>query len=94
MPTMKKLSLVLSALVLAVLLALPAAAQATLAYVRNPLHPTVFVANDDGSGARKIEGGETPHVSPDGNWVAYLHQGANNAQELKLAPAAGGPCGR
>jgi Tol biopolymer transport system component len=91
MPTMKKLSLVLAALVLTVLLAVPAAAQATLAYVRNPLHPTVFVAGDDGSGAKKLDSGEAPHVSPDGNWVAYLHQGAKNAQELKLAPAAGGP---
>jgi Tol biopolymer transport system component len=90
MPTKKKLPLVLSALVLAALLAVPAAAQATLAYVRNPFHPTVFVANDDGSGAKELEAGETPHVSPDGNWVAYLHQGAKNAQELKLAPAAGG----
>jgi hypothetical protein len=90
MPTMRKLSLVLSALVLAVLLALPAAAQATLTYIRNPLHPTVFTASDDGSGAKKIEAGETPRVSPDGRWVAYLHQGAKNAQELKVAPAAGG----
>jgi Tol biopolymer transport system component len=91
MPTEKKLPLLLSALLLAVLLAVPAAAQATLTYVRNPLHPTVFVAADDGSGARKIEAGELPRVSPDGNWVAYLHQDAKNAQELKLAPVAGGP---
>jgi hypothetical protein len=91
MPTQKKLPLVLSALALAVLLAVPAAAQATLAYVRNPLHPAVYVAGDDGSGARKLDRGETPHVSPDGNWVAYLHQGPKDAQELKLAPAAGGP---
>ena len=91
MPTKKKLPLLLSAFVLAALLAVPAAAQATLAYVRNPFHPTVFVANDDGSGAKKIEAGELPKVSPDGNWVAYLHQGAKNEQELKLAPAAGGP---
>jgi Tol biopolymer transport system component len=90
MLTLKKLPLLLSALVLAALLALPAAAQATLTYVRNPFHPTVFVAMDDGSGAKKIEAGELPKVSPDGNWVAYLHQGAKNAQELKLAPAAGG----
>jgi hypothetical protein len=90
MPTKKKLPLLLSALVLVVLLVLPAAAQATLAYVRNPLHPAVYVANDDGSGAKKLDGGEAPHVSPDGNWVAYLHQGPKNAQELKLAPAAGG----
>ncbi|HEU4705687.1 MAG TPA: hypothetical protein VFS64_00690 [Solirubrobacterales bacterium] len=86
----RKLSLVLSAFVLAALLAVPAAAQATLAYVRNPFHPTVFVANDDGSGAKRVDSGETPHVSPDGSTVAYLHQGAKNAQELKLAPAAGG----
>jgi dipeptidyl aminopeptidase/acylaminoacyl peptidase len=91
MPTRKQLPLVLSALVLVALLALPAAAQATLTYVRNPFHPTVFVANDDGSGAKKIEAGELPRVSPDGNWVAYLHTGAKNAQELKVAPVAGGP---
>jgi hypothetical protein len=91
MPTTKKLSPLLSPLVLAVLLALPAAAQATLTYVRSPLHPTVFVAGDDGSGAKKIEAGELPRVSPDGNWVAYLHTGAKNAQELKVAPVAGGP---
>jgi Tol biopolymer transport system component len=91
MPTFKKLPLVLSALVLAALLAAPAAAQATLTYIRNPLHPTVFVANDDGSGAKKIEAGELPRVSPDGNWVAYLHMGAKNAEELKVAPTVGGP---
>lgn len=91
MPTLKKLPLLLSALVLAALLVAPAAAQATLTYVRNPINPTVFVANDDGSGAKKIEAGELPRVSPDGNWVAYLHQGPKNAQELKVAPVAGGP---
>src|SRR3954451_3164195 len=90
MPIDKKLPLVLSALVLASALAIPAAAQATLTYVRNPFHPTVFVANDDGSGAKKIDSGETPHVSPDGNSVAYLHIGAKNAQELKVADLATG----
>jgi Tol biopolymer transport system component len=91
MPTTKKLPLLLSALVLAALLAVPAAAQATLTYIRNPFHPTLFVADDSGSGAKKVEAGELPKVSPDGKWVAYLHQGAKNAQELKLAPVAGGP---
>lgn len=91
MPTMKKLSLVLSALVLAVLLAVPAAAQATLAYVRNPLHPAVFVAGDDGSGAKKLVAGENPHLSPDGKIVALLRQGtAGKGQpEMILAPADG-----
>jgi hypothetical protein len=91
MPTKKKLPLHLSALVLAVLLAVPTAAQATVTYVRNPLHPAVFAANDDGSGAKRIDDGETPRVSPDGAAIAYLHQGANNKQELKLALVAGGP---
>jgi dipeptidyl aminopeptidase/acylaminoacyl peptidase len=91
MPTMKKLSLVLSALVLAVLLVVPAAAQATLAYVKNPLHPTVFTANDDGSGARKLVPGENPHVSPDGKIIALLKQGSSpkSKPEMILAPADG-----
>jgi hypothetical protein len=91
MPTTKKLSLVLSALVLAVLLAIPAAAQATLAFVRNPAHPTVFVAGDDGSGAKKLLAGQNPHVSPDGKIVALLRQGASlkSKPEMVLAPADG-----
>lgn len=91
MPTMKKLSLVLSALVLGALVALPAAAQATLAYVKNPAHPTVFTAGDDGSGAKRLVPGENPHVSPDGKIVALLHQGtgAKSQPEMVLAPADG-----
>jgi Tol biopolymer transport system component len=89
MPTMKKLPLVLSALVLAALLATPAAAQATLAYVKNPLHPTVFAAADDGSGAKKLVAGSNPHVSPDGKIVALLSQGTSlkSQPEMVLAPA-------
>src|SRR3954447_10771145 len=90
MPAPKKLPLLLPALVLAVLLAFPVAAEATLAFVRDPLPPTIYAAKDDGSGAGTIAGGEMPHVSPDGNWIAYLRQGRKNAQELILAPVAGG----
>jgi Tol biopolymer transport system component len=86
-----KPQLLLSALVLAAALALPASASATLAYVKNPFQPTVFVAADDGSGARKVAAGHNPKVAPDGATVAYLHEGPSNAQELKLAPASGGP---
>lgn len=91
MPTAEKLPLLLSALLLAALLAFPVAAEATLTYVRNPFHPAVFVAGDDGTGPRKVEDGELPRVSPDGSSVAYLHMGAKGTDELKVAPAAGGP---
>ena len=91
MPTLAKPKLLLPALVIAALLALPAGAGATLSYVKNPFNSTVFVANDDGSGAKKVEAGHNPHVAPNGLSVAYLHEGAKNAQELKLAPATGGP---
>ena len=90
MPTPLKSKLLLPALVIAALLALPAGAGATLAYVKNPFSATVFVANDDGSGSRKVEAGHNPHVAPDGLSVAYLHEGSKGAQELKLAPATGG----
>jgi len=91
MPTLAKPKLLLPALVIAALLALPAGASATLSYVKNPFNATVFVANDDGSGARKVEAGHNPKVAPSGLSVAYLHEGPKNAQELKLAPATGGP---
>src|SRR5215218_4976348 len=90
MPNSPKPKLLLSTLVLAVLMALPATAGATLSYVKNPFNATVFVANDDGSGARKVETGHNPHVAPNGLSVAYLHEGPKGAQELKLAAATGG----
>lgn len=90
MPTRLKPTLLLSALALAALLAVPASASATLSYVKNPIRPTVFVANDDGSGARKVARGQVPRVAPNGLSVAYRHEGPSSAQELKLAPATGG----
>src|SRR5689334_20710476 len=91
MPTLAKLKLLLPVLVVAAMLALPAGASATLSYVKNPFNSTVFVAADDGSGARKVETGHNPHVAPNGLSVAYLHEGPKNAQELKIAPSTGGP---
>ncbi|HKA67473.1 MAG TPA: hypothetical protein VKG03_06155 [Solirubrobacterales bacterium] len=83
-------SKLLGALVAATaLLALPAAAEATLTYVKNPLHPVVYAAADNGSGAHKIGSGRSPRVSPDGQLIAYLHEGAGHAQELKLVAASG-----
>jgi Tol biopolymer transport system component len=73
-----------------VLLALPAAAQATLAYVKGTLNPAVYAADDNGSGAHRIGPGSNPHVSPDGKSVVYLHEATSHEQLLLLAQAAGG----
>jgi Tol biopolymer transport system component len=81
----------IATLAVASLLVLPAAAQATLAFVRSPLKPTVWVAADDGSAQRKIAPGSSPRVSPDGKVIALLHQGEGRRTkpELILAPADG-----
>ena len=72
------------------LLALPAAAQATLTYVKNPMKPAVFVASDNGGGAFKVGPGTNPRVSPDGAAIAYEHEDSGGRRVLKLAAAAGG----
>ena len=76
---------------LVALAAVPATAQATLAYVRKPLNPVVWVAEDNGKHAHELAPGSNPRVSPDGQLVAFLHQGkGRSAQpELMLAPADG-----
>ena len=51
MPSQPKFKWIAALAAAAALLALPAAAQATLAFTRNPLHPVVFAANDNGSDA-------------------------------------------
>jgi Tol biopolymer transport system component len=69
----------------------PASSQATLAFTRNPFSPTVFVANDNGSSARKLGAGSNPRVSPDGQAVVFYRFGkGNQPSELMLAPASGG----
>jgi Tol biopolymer transport system component len=83
-----------SLVVLAVLgscLAVPASSQATLVFTRNPFNPTVYVANDNGSGARKVGLGSNPRISPDGQTVVFYRLGkGNQPADLMVAPAAGG----
>ena len=97
MPSLPKFSL-LGALVAAIaLLALPVAAQATLVYVKNPMHPAVYAANDSGGGAFKVGPGSNPRVSPDGDVIAYQRESSGGKRTLMLAAAAGGgsrPCSR
>jgi Tol biopolymer transport system component len=90
MPSLPKFSL-LGALVAAIaLLALPVAAQATLVFVKNPMHPAVYAANDNGGGAFKVGPGSNPRVSPDGDVIAYQRESSGGKRQLMLAAAAGG----
>jgi dipeptidyl aminopeptidase/acylaminoacyl peptidase len=76
---------------LVALLAVPAIAQATLVFSRNPLNPSVWSAADDGSAPRRLAPGSNPRISPNGQIVALLHQGKGRSSrpELMLMPADG-----
>ena len=54
--------------------------EATLVYVKQPVDPTVFVANDDGSGATEVEAGEQPAGLARRRLVAYPHEGSGEAR--------------
>jgi Tol biopolymer transport system component len=87
-----KLKLIPALLVVAALLIVPAAANATLAYTTNVFHPHVSVAkNDNGKGAKRIGAGSNPKVSPDGELVAFEREPANGkGPEMKLYDVATG----
>src|SRR5689334_17031166 len=65
----------------------PAAANATLVYVKRPnsAHPQVWTARDDGSAPRKIARGTQPVISPDGKWVAWRDFPTDTVRLRKLA---------
>jgi Tol biopolymer transport system component len=76
---------------LAAWLIVPASAQATLVFSRNPLNPAVFVANDNGSSARRVGSGSNPRVSPDGQTIVFYRAGkGNQPADLMMAAATGG----
>jgi Tol biopolymer transport system component len=89
MPNLPKSKLLAALVAVTALLALPAAAQATLVFTKQPLNSTVYAANDNGSGVHKIGKGRQPDVSPDGANVAYFHEGPGHAAELSVAPVDG-----
>lgn len=92
MPPIKKcLKPLFAVSILALFLTLPAAASATMAFVRGFASQTVYVANNNGTGVVKIGPGADPHVSPDGASVAYWDMGMGEKPELKLASIQGGP---
>jgi Tol biopolymer transport system component len=83
-----RLLAVLAALVAC--LAAPATSRATLAFTRSPLNPVVFVANDDGSSARKIGSGSNPRVSPDGQTIVFYRVGKGSQPSGLMVAAATG----
>jgi Tol biopolymer transport system component len=84
MPTLPKSKLIPALAVLA-LLALPAAAQATLAYSTNIFHPHITVAQDNGKRAKRIGAGTNAKVSPNGELVAFEREPSNGkGPEMKL----------
>lgn len=66
-------------------------ARATLVFSRNPLNPSIWSAADNGSGQRLLASGSNPRISPNGQIVAFLHQGKGRSSqpELMLMPANG-----
>jgi Tol biopolymer transport system component len=91
MPTSPKLKLTVALVAVVSLLAVPAAAQATLAYTTNVFHPHVTVAQNNGKGAKRIGAGTNPKVSPDGKLVAFEREPANGkGPEMKLYDVATG----
>jgi Tol biopolymer transport system component len=93
MPAKLKSQWIVPFVAVVALLVLPAAAQATLVYTRNLMHPAVYAAADNGSGAHKVGSGRSPRVSPDGQTIVYLREkdsGKSHSSELMMAPAAGG----
>ncbi len=84
MPIVPKLKLIPALLAVAALLALPAAANATLSYTKGIQKPRVYVAEDNGKGPRQVGVGRNSHVSPDGEWVAYERESKGGASELRL----------
>jgi Tol biopolymer transport system component len=89
MPSLPKSKLIGALAAVTALLALPTAAGATLVFTKAPLNPAVYAANDDGSGVHKIAKGSQPDVSPNGELVAYYHEGPGHAAELLVAATDG-----
>src|SRR6476646_3654206 len=89
-----RLRLIGALAVVGAFLAAPASSQATLVFTRNPLSPTVFVANDNGSVARKVGSGSNPRVSPDGKTIVFYRSGKGNQPAALMVAAASGGAAR
>ncbi len=79
-----------AALIALALLFAAAPAQASIVYEKGISHRGVYIANDDGSGARRLATGTQAHLSPDGTAVIYVSGADGDNPQLNEIPAAGG----
>jgi hypothetical protein len=90
--TLKPSFKVVGALVAAILvLALPAAASANIAFTRGSVRSAVFTAKDNGKGVQKVANeGRNAFISPDGASLVYYKEGPGHVGEMKLATVGKG----
>jgi hypothetical protein len=89
-PSKKFLKPLLALSALALVLALPAAASASIGFVRGFASQTVFIAKDNGSGVKKINKGSEVHMAPNETSLVYRTEGPGHRPEMKLTTIAGG----
>src|SRR5262245_12834502 len=79
-----------AALIATVLFFAAAPAQASIVYEKGISNRGIYIANDDGSGPRRLAAGTLAHLSPDGTAVIYVAGADGDDPELDEIPAAGG----
>lgn len=83
MNTLPQRKLLAAVLALAAFLALPAAANATLTYTKGFAKSRVYIAQNNGKGARSIGTGRNSHISPNGETVIYERE-TKQGGEMRL----------
>jgi Tol biopolymer transport system component len=87
MRNLPKLKLPVFVLVLVAFLAIPAAAGATLTYTKGNTKPKVFIAENNGKGAKSIGAGRNSRISPNGETVIYERE-TKQGSEMRLYSVA------
>jgi Tol biopolymer transport system component len=87
MRNLPSLRLPAAVLVLVAFLAIPAAAGATLTYTKGLSKPKVYIAENDGKGAKSIGAGRDSHISPNGETVVYERE-TKQGSEMRLYSVA------
>jgi hypothetical protein len=83
MRNLPKLKLPVLILALVAFLAIPAAAQATLTYTKGLSKTKVYIAENNGKGAKSIGTGRNSHISPNGETVVYERE-TKQGGEMRL----------